>query len=191
MAPGLLTWRCAAMQLAFVERRLRAAVNMATIRNPLAVAEAAVGERDVGDREECVSFLLEQLVRLSQTYDARLDKRGPDFAGYASNILPRRIVDWTRATRGRQTWAFAAHVHERRTELPVVLSLDATIAGGPELVDSLAGSALDPALDCSPDVAWALRDRDRRARRPIEASRSGAPRPAGGRADRELAGVAA
>jgi hypothetical protein len=45
--------------------------HFATIRDPIAFAHDAIGERRVDDKEECVSFLLERLWKLALAY-ARL-----------------------------------------------------------------------------------------------------------------------
>jgi hypothetical protein len=107
------------------------------------------------DYEDLVSYLIGVSWELSRRYDPAKD-RNPNFAAYAARILSLRVADWFRTRFG----------DTRHGQKPVVLSLDAPAtldghgfekaAGADRLVDTLAASTGDPALDRAPDLLGVL-----------------------------------
>lgn len=109
------------------------------------------------DHEDLVSYLIGVCWELSGRYDPAKD-RNPNFGSYAARILTLRVADWYRQRFG----------DTRHGDKPIVLSLDApaTLGGvaygseAPEgsdrLVDTLAASTGDPAVDRAPDLVGVL-----------------------------------
>lgn len=107
------------------------------------------------DHEDLVSYLIGVCWELSGRYDPAKDKN-PNFAAYAARILTLRVADWYRQRFG----------DTRHGEKPVVLSLDAPLVlessgsdaseSADRLVDTLAASTGDPAVDRSPDLVGLL-----------------------------------
>jgi hypothetical protein len=62
--------------------------HLVTIRDPLGLANDAIGNRRVDDRDECVSFLLEALVRLAYKYEPTA-KGAHQFSDFAAFRLHR------------------------------------------------------------------------------------------------------
>ena len=108
------------------------------------------------DQEDLISYLIGVCWELSGRYDPAKD-RNPNFASYAARILTLRVADWYRQRFG----------DTRHGDKPIVLSLDAPagFAGGEasegtdRLVDTLAASTGDPALDRAPDLVGVLQRR--------------------------------
>jgi hypothetical protein len=133
---------------------------LASVYNPLSFVHDVIGSRTVDDRDECVSFLLEQLVRLAYKYDPKRDKRGPDFNGFANYRLRRfGVADYYRHTAGRGSGKFSTHTYQR--DVPVVFSLDTDTDGG-RLVTTVAAGGSDPAASSDPAFARLVAQRDRR-----------------------------
>jgi hypothetical protein len=118
------------------------------------------------DYEDLVSYLIGVCWELSLRYDPAKDKN-PNFGAYAARILTLRVADWYRQRFGDR----------RHGDRPIVLSLDAparlgdyegdgATGGRDRLVETLAGSAGDPAEDRSPDLVGVLQRGGRRQPRP-------------------------
>lgn len=120
----------------------QARAHLATIRDPIALAHSAIGSRQVDDRDDCVSYLLEWLVRLAYRYNPDQDKAGSDFPGYATYILSRFGVTSYERSRFRVIWKFGDRTYRR--EKPIVLSLEGSpTSGGDPLGTTLAAWTLD------------------------------------------------
>jgi hypothetical protein len=65
--------------------------HFATIRDPIAFAHDAIGERRVDDKEECVSFLLERLWKLALTYAGSLLTEIADELGISRSLVSRLL----------------------------------------------------------------------------------------------------
>ena len=79
------------------------------------------GVTDFGylDRDDLVLDLIVYVWRLSEQFDRR---RGTAFSKFVSFALSRYIVDWKRATHGRDTWQFRDRTYHR--PLPSFVSLE-------------------------------------------------------------------
>jgi hypothetical protein len=130
--------------------------HLATIRDPIGLVNEAIAGRHVDDHDECISFLLEQLVRLAYRYDPTA-KGARDFAGFAAyRLRVFGLADYLRSTRGRTVWQFSTHTYQR--EIPVLLSLDEDAdAGG--LDAPLATGSGDPATRSDPALRRLVADR--------------------------------
>jgi hypothetical protein len=133
------------------------------------------------DYEDLVSYLIGVSWELSGRYDVAKDGDRPNFAAYAARILSLRVADWYRQRFG----------DTRHGAKPVVLSLDAPATldghgfsetGADRLVDTLAASTGDPALDRAPDLVGVL---ERGGRGEARAHDSLGEPPAGGAASRD------
>jgi DNA-directed RNA polymerase specialized sigma24 family protein len=124
------------------------------------------------DREDLVQFLLVELWKLSLRYDRGDPKFPPRFGVYATGILQRRVVDWSRSRWGRTKWQFADRTYERKR--PELVSLDGDDR------DRLGGLVTEGDGDHAPGwdsgLAGLLGEGDRQRDADLETLRGSSPR---------------
>ncbi len=115
------------------------------------------------DHDDAVAYLVAVVWELSRDYDPAPGPgytTGQAFSTYAYRRAQLRTVDWFRRRFGDARYP--------RPELPLSLEA-ATDAERDQLAGPVTAGAHDPAHDRSPDLVWALAQRDRDSPQPDDA----------------------